>query len=55
MADTTPVEDTMSEGVSENAVPEKQETREEMLSRHRWMYTQSHTLMDASSYLNGLF
>ncbi|XP_075501580.1 OVARIAN TUMOR DOMAIN-containing deubiquitinating enzyme 5-like [Primulina tabacum] len=35
MADTNPVEDTMSEGVSENAVPEKQETLEEMLSRHR--------------------
>ncbi|XP_073145407.1 OVARIAN TUMOR DOMAIN-containing deubiquitinating enzyme 5 [Henckelia pumila] len=35
MADTTPVEDTMSEGVSENAVPEKRETLEEMLSRHR--------------------
>lgn len=35
MADTTPEEDTMSEVVSEIAVPEKQETREEMLSRHR--------------------
>ncbi|XP_073273536.1 OVARIAN TUMOR DOMAIN-containing deubiquitinating enzyme 5-like [Primulina huaijiensis] len=35
MADTNPVKDTMSEGVSENAVPEKQETLEEMLSRHR--------------------
>ncbi|KZV25984.1 hypothetical protein F511_08929 [Dorcoceras hygrometricum] len=35
MADATTVEDTMSEGVSENAVTEKRETREEMLSRHR--------------------
>lgn len=36
MADATQVEDKMSEEISENTPGKKQETPEEMLSRHRY-------------------
>lgn len=41
MEDTPKEEDKLSDGAFENAPPKKQETREEMLSRHRYFLSLS--------------
>lgn len=48
MEDNQDVEDKQSEEVSESASQKKQETREEMLSRHRWC------IHDRCLFLHGL-
>lgn len=41
MEDTPKEEDKLSDGASENAPPKEQESREEMLSRHRYFLSLS--------------